>query len=105
MLAYFPANLAQRFSRKAEAASRKSLSGATLFIIPNSAACLASTESPIHQELSCAPTANQSQRRGFMKFLARNPHLTAEDQKRIGGGVSQRCRTAHLVFTWEKRRG
>jgi hypothetical protein len=36
----------------------------------------------------------------LLKFLARNPHLSAEDQKRIVSGVSQRCRTAHLVFTW-----
>jgi hypothetical protein len=36
----------------------------------------------------------------LLKFLARNPHLSAEDQNRIVSGVSQRCRTAHLVFTW-----
>src|SRR6266446_3085684 len=36
----------------------------------------------------------------LLKFLARNPHLSAEDQKRIVSGVLQRCRTAHLVFTW-----
>jgi hypothetical protein len=36
----------------------------------------------------------------LLKFLARSPHLSAEDQKRIVSGVSQRCRTAHLVFTW-----
>ena len=36
----------------------------------------------------------------LLKFLARSPHLSAEDQKRIVNGVSQRCRTAHLVFTW-----
>ena len=36
----------------------------------------------------------------LLKFLARNPHLSTEDQKRIVSGVSQRCRTAHLVFTW-----
>ena len=36
----------------------------------------------------------------LLKFLARNPHLSAEDQKRIVSGVWQRCRTAHLVFTW-----
>jgi hypothetical protein len=36
----------------------------------------------------------------LLKFLARNPHLSAEDQKRIVSGVSQRCRTVHLVFTW-----
>jgi Protein of unknown function (DUF2785) len=36
----------------------------------------------------------------LLKFLARSPHLSGEDQKRIVGGVSQRCRTAHLVFTW-----
>jgi len=35
----------------------------------------------------------------LLKFLARNPHLSAEDQKRIVNGVLQRCRTAHLVFT------
>ena len=36
----------------------------------------------------------------LLKFLARNPHLSGEDQKRIVSGVLQRCRTAHLVFTW-----
>src|SRR5260370_20774541 len=36
----------------------------------------------------------------LLKFLARNPHLPAEAQKRIVSGVLQRCRTAHLVFTW-----
>jgi hypothetical protein len=36
----------------------------------------------------------------LLKFLARSPHLSAEDQKRIVSGVWQRCRTAHLVFTW-----
>jgi hypothetical protein len=36
----------------------------------------------------------------LLKFLARSPHLTGEDQKRIVSGVWQRCRTAHLVFTW-----
>jgi hypothetical protein len=36
----------------------------------------------------------------LLKFLARSPHLSVEDQKRIVSGVSQRCRTAHLVFTW-----
>src|SRR6266404_6970081 len=36
----------------------------------------------------------------LLKFLARSPHLTAEDQRRIVSGVWQRCRTAHLVFTW-----
>ena len=36
----------------------------------------------------------------LLKFLARSPHLSAEDQKRIVSDVSQRCRTAHLVFTW-----
>ena len=36
----------------------------------------------------------------LLKFLARNPHLSVEHQKRIVSGVLQRCRTAHLVFTW-----
>lgn len=36
----------------------------------------------------------------LLKFLARSPHLSAEDQKRIVNAVSERCRTAHLVFTW-----
>ena len=36
----------------------------------------------------------------LLKFLARRPHLSVEDQKRIVSGGSQRCRTAHLVFTW-----
>jgi Protein of unknown function (DUF2785) len=36
----------------------------------------------------------------LLKFLGRNPHLSAEDQKRIVSSISQRCRTAHLVFTW-----
>jgi hypothetical protein len=36
----------------------------------------------------------------LLKFLARSSHLSAEDQKRIVDGVSQRCRTAHVVFTW-----
>ena len=36
----------------------------------------------------------------LLKFLARSPHLSVEDQKQIVSGVSQRCRTAHLVFTW-----
>ena len=36
----------------------------------------------------------------LLKFLARNPHLSADDQKRIVSSISQRCRTAHLVFTW-----
>lgn len=36
----------------------------------------------------------------LLKFLARNPHLSAEDQKRIVSSISQRCRTARLVFTW-----
>jgi hypothetical protein len=36
----------------------------------------------------------------LLKFLARNPHLSAKDQNRIVSSISQRCRTAHLVFTW-----
>ena len=36
----------------------------------------------------------------LLKFLARSRHLSVEDEKRIVGGVSQRCRSAHLVFTW-----
>lgn len=36
----------------------------------------------------------------LLKFLARNPHLSVEDQKRIVSAVSQRCRSAHEVFTW-----
>ena len=36
----------------------------------------------------------------LLKFLARSSHLSAKDQKRIVAGVSQRCRTAHVVFTW-----
>jgi hypothetical protein len=36
----------------------------------------------------------------LLKFLARSSHLSAEDQKRIVDGVSKRCRTAHVVFTW-----
>ena len=36
----------------------------------------------------------------LLKFLARNSHLSVEHQKRIVSGVLQRCRTAHLVFTW-----
>jgi hypothetical protein len=36
----------------------------------------------------------------LLKFLARNRHLSAEDEKRIVSSISQRCRTAHLVFTW-----
>jgi hypothetical protein len=36
----------------------------------------------------------------LLKFLARSPHPSAEDQKRIVNGVWQRCRTAHMVFTW-----
>jgi Protein of unknown function (DUF2785) len=36
----------------------------------------------------------------LLKFLARNPQLSLEDQKRIVIGVSQRCRTAPSVFTW-----
>src|SRR5437868_13241716 len=36
----------------------------------------------------------------LFKFLARNPDLSVEDQKRIVSGVLQRCRTAHLVFIW-----
>src|SRR5260370_13332907 len=34
------------------------------------------------------------------KFLARSPHLSAEDQKRIVSGVCHRWRTGNLVFTW-----
>jgi hypothetical protein len=36
----------------------------------------------------------------LLKFLARNPHLSVEDQKRIVSAVSQRCRSARGVFTW-----
>jgi hypothetical protein len=36
----------------------------------------------------------------LLKFLARNPQLSREDQKRIVIGVSQRCRTAPSVFVW-----
>jgi hypothetical protein len=36
----------------------------------------------------------------LLKFLARNPQLSLEDQKRIVIGVSQRCRTAPSVFVW-----
>ena len=36
----------------------------------------------------------------LLKFLARNPQLSVEDQKRIVAGVSQRCRTAPSVFVW-----
>jgi hypothetical protein len=36
----------------------------------------------------------------LLKFLARNPHLSVEDQKRIVFGVSQRCRTASTVLVW-----
>ena len=36
----------------------------------------------------------------LLKFLARNPQLSLEDQKRIVTEVSQRCRTAPSVFAW-----
>jgi hypothetical protein len=36
----------------------------------------------------------------LLKFLARNAHLSVEDQKRIVTGISQRCRTAPSVFVW-----
>jgi Protein of unknown function (DUF2785) len=36
----------------------------------------------------------------LLKFLARNPNLSAEDQTRIVNAVAQRCRTAHFVFIW-----
>jgi hypothetical protein len=36
----------------------------------------------------------------LLKFLARNPQLSLEDQKRIVIGVSERCRTAPSVFVW-----
>jgi len=36
----------------------------------------------------------------LLKFLARNPRLSLDDQKRIVVGVSQRCRTVPSVFTW-----
>ena len=36
----------------------------------------------------------------LLKFLARNPKLTAEDQKRIVAGAARRCRTARSVFVW-----
>ena len=36
----------------------------------------------------------------LLKFLARNPKLTAEDQKRAVAGAARRCRTASSVFVW-----
>jgi hypothetical protein len=36
----------------------------------------------------------------LLKFLARNPKLTAEDQKRIVADAALRCRTASSVFIW-----
>ena len=36
----------------------------------------------------------------LLKFLARNPQLSTEDQKRIVAAVWQRCRTAPSVFVW-----
>ncbi len=36
----------------------------------------------------------------LLKFLARNPKLTAEDQKRIVASAARRCRTARSVFVW-----
>jgi hypothetical protein len=36
----------------------------------------------------------------LLKFLARNPQLSLEDQKRIVISVSQRCRTVASVFVW-----
>lgn len=36
----------------------------------------------------------------LLKFLARNPQLSLEDQRRIVAEVSQRCRTVPSVFAW-----
>jgi len=36
----------------------------------------------------------------LLKFLGRNTKLSAEDQKRIVAGISQRCRTTTSVFIW-----
>jgi uncharacterized protein DUF2785 len=36
----------------------------------------------------------------LLKFLARNPQLSPEDQKRIVMAMAQRCRTAPSVFVW-----
>jgi len=36
----------------------------------------------------------------LLKFLARSPHLSVEDQRRIVNAVAQRGRSAHLVFIW-----
>ena len=36
----------------------------------------------------------------LLKFLARNEHLSRDDQKRVVAGISQRCRTATSVFSW-----
>jgi Protein of unknown function (DUF2785) len=36
----------------------------------------------------------------LLKFLVRNPKLTAEDQERIAAGAARRCRTASSVFVW-----
>lgn len=36
----------------------------------------------------------------LLKFLARNPKLSTEDQKQIVATVAQRCRTAPSVFVW-----
>lgn len=36
----------------------------------------------------------------LLKFLARNRQLSADDQRRVVAGISQRCRTATSVFSW-----
>ena len=36
----------------------------------------------------------------LLKFLARNPKLSGEDQKKIIAAIAQRCRTVPSVFVW-----
>jgi hypothetical protein len=36
----------------------------------------------------------------LLKFLGRNPKLSAEGQKKIVAAIAQRCRTASSVFVW-----
>src|SRR5204862_7388867 len=36
----------------------------------------------------------------LLKFLARNPKLSGEDQKKIIAAIVQRCRTIPSVFVW-----
>src|SRR5438270_85709 len=52
---------------------------------------------PSHQSAGALATAHVAD---LLKFPARNPKLSGEDQKKIIAAIAQRCRTVPSVFVW-----